>query len=70
LVEIERSGVPSSAACDVEVAAGRRTIVMLYPARAAVPAGQTRFRLGDSCLTQLVGDAGFRAELVAAMAGR
>jgi len=67
LVEVERDGPPSSAGCDVEFASGRRTIVMLYPARAAGETGEAKFRLGDACLTQLVSDAGFRAELVAAM---
>ena len=68
LIDVERDGPPNGAGCDVEFAAGRRTIVMLYPARGAVPAGETRFRLADSCLTRLVGDTGFRTELIAAMA--
>ena len=69
--EVERDGTPSSASCDVEFAAGRRTVVMLYPARAAAAAGaEPKLRLADSCLTQLVGDPGFRAELAAAIRAR
>ena len=70
LVEIERDGVPNGAGCDVEFATGRRTIVMLYPARTPAAAGETRLRLGDSCLTALLADAGFRARLVAAIGAR
>ena len=68
-VDVERDGPPNAAGCDLGFRRGERVIVMLYPPRAA-DAGEARFRLADKCLTQLVGDATFRAELIAAMAGR
>ncbi|HYJ29695.1 MAG TPA: hypothetical protein VEW25_05065 [Allosphingosinicella sp.] len=70
IVEIERDGPPDGVRCDLEFRSGERTIVLLYPQRSAAAADGPRFRLADRCLTQLVGDAGFRAELVAAMAAR
>lgn len=69
-VDVERDGPPNTAGCDVEFRRGERVIVMLYPPRAAAQAGEARFRLADSCLTQLVADSTFRAELVAAMGTR
>jgi len=66
-VAVERDGPPDTERCDLQFRAGERVIVMLYPARAPA-AGEARFRLADRCLTQLVGDATFRSELVAAMA--
>jgi hypothetical protein len=68
LVEIERDGPPDSSRCDLEFRSGERVIVMLYPPRGAAAGDPARFRLADRCLTELVGDAGFRAQLVAAMA--
>lgn len=65
---VERDGPPDTARCDLDFRAGERVIVMLYPPRRP-EAGEARFRLADRCLTQLVGDAPFRAELVAAMGG-
>jgi hypothetical protein len=68
-VEVERSGPPDGERCDLQFRSGERVIVMLYPPQRP-GAGDASFRLADKCLTQLVGDATFRAELVAAMAGR
>jgi hypothetical protein len=70
VIQVERDGPPDSARCDLEFRRGERVPVLLYPARQASGAGGERYRLADRCLTQLVGDAGFRADLVAAMGAR
>ena len=69
-IEVERDGTPDTGRCDLEFRPGERVIVLLYPPRVAAQAGEAHYRLADKCLTQLVGDAAFRSELVAAIGAR
>jgi len=69
--EVERSARPSSAACDLTFRRGGRTLVILYPSgprKGAPVAG--RYRVSDSCTSNFLADADFRATLAAEIGRR
>ena len=69
-VELERRGLPSSAACDVEFRRGQRALLLLYPPRQARRGGLPRFRTSSSCTSYLLASPPFRAVLIEEMARR
>jgi hypothetical protein len=53
--QIDRARMPNSAMCDIELAPGKKRVLILYPGRRG-PAGARRYMVQNLCADYLVSD--------------